>query len=114
MAGFLPHGRLSRPESPPESPRIARMADVPPPTDRPATAHPPAGGAEAAPEDKEATDRAAEDTAKTRDSRVFRVVVDETAGMRVAMRFGGLRGRPTGGTAAMARGRARITTRVGQ
>src|SRR3546814_12069672 len=106
MAGFLPHGRLSRPESPPESPRIARMADVPPPTDRPATAHPPAGGAEAAPEDKAAEDRAAEDKAKARDSRVFLVVVDAPEEMRVALRFAALRARTNSGQVAMERTRA--------
>ena len=62
------------------------MADVPPPTDRPAAEN----ASEAAPQE-----------AKAGDPRVFLVVVDETEEMRVALRFAARRARSTGGKVAM-------------
>jgi len=56
------------------------MADVPPPT---------------------TGQTAAEAAAKSRENRVFLVVVDETEEMRVALRFAALRARSTGGKVAL-------------
>lgn len=67
------------------------MADVPPPTDRPA-----AGGP--AGDEPEASQQG---SGKVREPRVFLVVVDETEEMRVALRFAALRARSTGGKVAM-------------
>src|SRR3546814_10607305 len=75
------------------------MADVPPPTDKPATGNAPAAGSPGA--GSSDAGAVADGKAKAHASRVFLVVVDETEEMRVALRFAARRAHSTGGKVAM-------------
>src|SRR3546814_1070877 len=75
------------------------MADVPPPTDKPATGNAPAAGSPGA--GSSDAGAVADGKAKAHASRVFLVVVDETEEMRVALLFAARRAHSTGGKVAM-------------
>src|SRR3546814_12094968 len=75
------------------------MADVPPPTDKPATGNAPAAGSPGA--GSSDAGAVADGKAKAHASRVFLVVVDETEEMRVALRFAARPAQRPGGKVAM-------------